>query len=236
MSDCGCGSSDGNCTDNLDSNAKNAQLTGNISYDGSAISCLGDSSIDVSTNESLNSILQKILSNLCNSNNYLAFAKNNILVSNSNSGNQIDFDFAAGKIKSGNGIKIKMSAEFNAVTHANGIVFKFTHKAKETGGSSVGVLEVEDHTIAQGTNGGQVVMDCTYFFNPDSSNEIGYSLEVNLNNSNVIGGVSTTNVYSGIRTIPFNQAPYDAVGVKFDIEVSGSDSVQCRYLSIEHLR
>lgn len=65
MSDCGCGSSDGNCTDNLDSNAKNAQVTGNINYDGSPISCAIDNSIDIATNESFNNIIKKILDKLC---------------------------------------------------------------------------------------------------------------------------------------------------------------------------
>ena len=67
MSDCGCGSSDGNCTDNLNSNAKNAQVTGNVSYDGSAISCTANPSIDVVNGEGLNSIIQKVLASLCSS-------------------------------------------------------------------------------------------------------------------------------------------------------------------------
>ena len=65
MSDCGCGSSDGNCTDNLNSNSKNAQVTGNINYDGAAISCAIDSSINITTNESFNNIIKKILDKLC---------------------------------------------------------------------------------------------------------------------------------------------------------------------------
>ena len=66
MSDCGCGSSDGNCTDNLNSNAKNAQVTGNVSYDGSAISCTNNPSIDIVSGEGLNSVIQKVLASLCN--------------------------------------------------------------------------------------------------------------------------------------------------------------------------
>ena len=65
MSDCGCGSSDGNCTDNLNSNSKNAQVTGNINYDGANISCATDSSINITTNESFNNIIKKILDKLC---------------------------------------------------------------------------------------------------------------------------------------------------------------------------
>tara|TARA_R100000951_G_C2618485_1_gene173617 strand:+ start:48 stop:812 length:765 start_codon:yes stop_codon:yes gene_type:complete len=66
MSDCGCGCNGaGNCTDNLNSNTKNAQLTGNINYDGSAISCTENSSIDIISGEGLNSIIQKVLNVLC---------------------------------------------------------------------------------------------------------------------------------------------------------------------------
>lgn len=66
MSDCGCGSSDGNCTDNLNSNAKNAQVTGNVSYDGSPIACGLNPNIDIVTGEGLNSVIQKVLASLCN--------------------------------------------------------------------------------------------------------------------------------------------------------------------------
>jgi len=66
MSDCGCGCNGaGDCTDNLNSNAKNAQLTGNINYDGSALACTENSSLNVINGEGLNSIIQKILNVLC---------------------------------------------------------------------------------------------------------------------------------------------------------------------------
>tara|TARA_R110001632_G_scaffold111726_2_gene222555 strand:+ start:1838 stop:2569 length:732 start_codon:yes stop_codon:yes gene_type:complete len=72
MSDCGCGcgSSTGTgCTDNLNSNTKNAQVSGNIKYDGANLSCASDSSIDIVNGEGINSVLQKILTKLCNTTN-----------------------------------------------------------------------------------------------------------------------------------------------------------------------
>ncbi len=65
MSDCGCGSSDGNCTDNLNDNSKNAQVTGNINYDGSPSTCANKPGINVATGENLNAILQKMLAAIC---------------------------------------------------------------------------------------------------------------------------------------------------------------------------
>ena len=236
-SDCG-GNCGGGCGGDCGQTPKIIEIEKNGStqgtfYKGAKQECPIIPGFDVNDGESLTAVIQKLFAQICavgNGGNYLAYSENEILVNFTNAGNQVDFDFPAGAVQAGHGIRIKMSAQFQSVTEAAGLVFKFSHKALETGGPAVADVIIDQYTIPQGTVAGRIVMDCTYFFNADGTAEVGYSFEV----TDLDAGTAT--VGSGVKGVPFNTAPFDAVGVKFDIDLTGSDYVQCRYLSIEHLR
>jgi len=147
MSDCGCSSSDGNCTDNLDSNAKNAQLTGNINYDGSAITCSNDASIDVSTGDGLNTILGKMLAKICDrGGSRLIISERNKFFNTAGTGISLSsYDFGTKGINKGDVIKFDLAGYYGPQALATSLMVKFLIIETATGNI------VTDRTIAART-------------------------------------------------------------------------------------
>ena len=63
---CGCGSYSGQeCSSSLNNTIKNAQLSGNIKYDGPDFACAENPDLSITNGESLNSVIQKLLAKVC---------------------------------------------------------------------------------------------------------------------------------------------------------------------------
>lgn len=237
MSDCGCGCNGaGNCTDNLNSNTKNAQLTGNINYDGSAISCTKNSSIDVANGEGLNSVLQKVLTALCpitqGNQSYLAHTSvdNNLTaaINTTQTLNSFEFD-GVNNIKDNEMIKIKYSGSLSTVASTGGLTINFTIFGKDSSGATTTPVNFISATVPAGqTTTDQFVYSVEIIkisntilhFSVNGKTRLA-SIPVNISNNNI--GMANLSVYDLVINAT---ASRNNIGDVFNLD----------YVSMEHLR
>lgn len=232
MSDCGCGSSDGNCTDNLNSNEKNAQLTGNISYDGSAISCDDNSSIDISTNEGLNSIIQKILSNLCtvgNGGSGIIALNTNVAVSGTGAPKVEEVTrvvLGVGEVKANEGFRVKASGTFVTVAAASGLDFTVNFVAEDASAVTIATIPAGTVSIPQATVGARFLLDGEFYL---TGTNIYYNFEFKSEDDALLAVLNGTSATPDITTV--------ACGVSFTVGVNDvADSTVVMTSSVERLR
>lgn len=232
MGDCGCGCGGaGNCNDNLDTLAKNAQLSGNIKYDGGNFDC-SDDDLDVNTNEGLNSILQKLLAKACsvgNGGNYLAYQEVNLDLDAASADRIFDFYFPENVVKYGEGIRVKLAMQFQSITDPSGIQINVAKLGKNDSIPTTTESVQSVYNIPTATLADRIVVEYTYFLDKAGDDTIGYSIEVETG----LGGIQYIEAQtSGVP--PF--ATFIQQGIGVDVILLGSDTAQLRYVSVEHLR
>jgi len=239
MSDCGCGcgSSTGTgCTDNLNSNTKNAQVSGNIKYDGANLSCASDSSIDIVNGEGINSVLQKILTKLCNSNsgNTLVYSDTNYLMTGNVSLTKI-FETSTDSLinlKAGEGVKIKVAFNTNNATLAGNLRFKLSVFGEGLAGyyPIVPTLPEVLVTINAGTNAESYMLEATFFRDKTTSTNIYASWKI----TTAVETYTAGDLAIEYTVFDMNTA---ALGVHFYAQtLNVSDTVNFEYFSVEHLK
>ena len=243
MSDCGCGSSDGNCTDNLNSNAKNAQVTGNINYDGANIPCATDSSLDITTNESINSVIQKISNKLCSvsntlqSSSYLAHVSTSNLLQNAvgvrQNINSVEFA-GSNKLKFGEVIKINYSGLIKTVATTGGINIKTQFRTKNSSGIYSASADALSLDVAAGNtvqSGFQMYVEITKNSNSVTSNSLKYVVYAK---HKLDYFPLTINNYDAS---PTGSIALDDLVIDFTAERNDlNDYLSLQYVSMEHIR
>ena len=158
MSNCGCGcSGTGNCNENLNSYNPNNNTTGNFKYDGANFTCANNSSINVNTNDGLNTVLQNLFTRVCAlsaPSSYLAHTSlYKSLTAAVNVQQQLDIiEFLGGnKIQLGEMIRLVYSGQFNAPTSTSSVVFKARVYGKDSSGGYTTPTDFSTFTIPANT-------------------------------------------------------------------------------------
>lgn len=236
MGDCGCGCNGaGDCNDNLNSVEKNAQVTGNLKWDGADQSCNNDSSVDISTNEGMNSVIQKMWNKVCalsKKSSYLAHTSlDNILTEVVSVKEQLDlFEFSGiNALEVGEMIRIVYTGDLSTVASTGGLDID----ARVYGKDSAGVYTAPFNYLIANIPDGQTIVDQFYFYIEvvrvsDTIVHISTKAETRL------GSIST--IISNNNTAVPNLTTHDLV---FDFAVSradAGDNFELKYVSMEHVR
>jgi hypothetical protein len=235
MSDCGCGSSDGNCTDNLDSNAKNAQVTGNLKYDGPSKSCSIDSSIDVATNDSFNTVLQKILDKLCvvsKPQSYLAHTSRDHALTNAINVRQIlnlvEFT-GINNLKNNEMIRVVYTGKMSTVATTGNLDID----ARVYGKDSAGIYTTPTNFLIWNVSAGNTVLD-QFWINVEITKVSNTILHFNIYAKSRLDyfpfSISSNNV--AMADLSSHELVIDFTALRED----ASDVFELSYVSMEHVR
>jgi len=237
MSDCGCGCNGaGDCTDNLNSNAKNAQLTGNINYDGSALACSNNTDISIANGEGLNSIIQKVLTALCpitqSNSSYLAHTSvdNNLTnpIATVQTLNSVEFN-GVNNIKENEMIKIKYTGTLSTVASTGGLTINFTIFGKDSSGATTTPVNFISATVPAGvTTTDQFVYSVEVI--KISNTILHFSVNGETRLASIPKNISNNNIGSP------NLSVYDLVINATASRNNIGDVFNLDYVSMEHIR
>ena len=231
MSDCGCGCGGaGNCNEDLNSKVKNAQLSGNISYDGSNLTCSGNSNLNITTGDSLNSVIQKLVAEACaGSGNYLVSTYNNVTAS----GSVASFDlgqevFGVGDIKPGEGVRVKVFGVFHAVNAAGGIDMSLNVFGDDGAGGVTSPVPTQLLNIPR-SNGARFSIEFEVFRKNDGTDILYHSAKMDTQNQ--------ANLYLYTHWTGNPPAATFGLGFVFTVIIKDIlDVVTVNHMTFEHIR
>jgi hypothetical protein len=236
MADCGCGCGGaGNCNDNLNSLEKNAQVTGNLKWDGASQTCANDSSIDIVTNEGMNSVLQKMWNKICalsKKASYLAHTSlDNILTEVVSVKQTLDlFEFSGeNQLEVGEMIRILYTGDLSTVATTGGLDID----ARVYGKDSAGVYSTPFNYLIANVGAGQTIVDQFYFTIEvvrvsDTIVHISTKAETRL--GSITSFISNNN--AAVPDLTTHDLVFDFTVLRSD----AGDNFELEYVSMEHVR
>ena len=236
MADCGCGCGGaGNCNDNLDSISKNAQVTGNLKWDGANQSCGNDSSIDIVTDEGMNSVLQKMWNKLCSlskQSSYLAhLSRDNELTEPISTRQSLDlFEFIGdNNIKDGEMIRVTYMGSLSTVVGTGRLDIDVNVYGKD----SAGVYTAPVTFISEVVPAGQTIVD-QFFYQIEITKVTDTILRFTIDGKTRLGSINEN--ISSVNQVMADLSTHDLVLDFTALRDDAGDTFELEYVSMEHVR